>query len=113
MSEITKHRGDTKPIVFQLWEDKGAGTRLDITGFSAKFTVNSKEAPLDADAPEFSLDGVIAADPTTGLVTFSPTANQMDLTPKIYYFDLQITDAGGYISTEMLDKFIVKQDITK
>lgn len=113
MSDIEKHRGDTKPIVFQLWEDRTAGTKLDITGFSFKFTVNQKKAPEAVDAFEFTLVGAIVGDPVDGKVQFLPSAVNMDLVPKTYYYDFEVTDASGYISTELLNKFKITQDITK
>ena len=114
MSEIIKHRGDTKPIVFQLWEDKEAETKLDITDFTFKFTVNKKKDPVDGvDDPEFSLVGNIILPAIDGRVRFLPSAVNMDLPPATYFFDFEVTDADGYISTEMLDKFKLSQDISK
>lgn len=114
MSEIRKHRGDTKPIVFQLWADKEAGTPLDITDFTFKFTVNQKKDPVaGTDDPEFSLVGQIILPAADGKVRFLPTAVNMDLSPATYFFDFEVTDADGYIGTEMLDKFKLSQDITK
>jgi len=113
MTAITKHRGDTKPIVFQLWEDKTAGVALDITDFTFTFTVNVKKAPVVTDAPEFSLTGELVGAATDGQIRFLPTESNMDLIPKTYYYDLEVTDADGYKSTEVLNSFKVIQDITK
>ena len=113
MSEIERHRGDTKPIIFKLWEDKAAGKALNITSFTFRFTVNSEKAPLNTDNELFTLAGSIDGSPTDGRVKFTPTAVNMDLPPKSYFFDFEVTDADGYISTEMLDKFKITQDISK
>lgn len=113
MSEINKYRGDTKPIVFKLWEDKDAGTPLDITNFTFKFTVNSLQDPTASDTPVFSLVGAIITPASDGRVRFLPSANNMDIDPAIYFFDFEVTDADGFISTEMKDRFILTQDISK
>ncbi len=114
MSEIVTHRGDTKPIVFRLWEDKEAGTPLDILGYSFRFTVNKEKAPVDGvNLPEFSLVGEIVGVTTDGRVRFLRSVIDMDLSPATYFFDFEVTDADGFIATEMLDKFKVSQDISK
>lgn len=115
MSIINRKRGDTKAIYFRLWEDKEAGTPLDITAFTFKFTVNKKINPVSdlIDPPEFSLVGSIVGLATDGRVRFLPTAANMDLAPETYFFDFEVTDAEGLIGTEMLDKFKLSQDITK
>ncbi len=114
--QITRYRGDTKPIVFQFWEDKEAEIKLDITGFSFKFSVNKKKNPIvGVDDPEFTLDFELVGLVTDGKIRFTPSAVQMDLEilDAPYYYDLEITDAEGFISTELLDKFKIIQDITK
>jgi len=119
MSAIERKRGDTKAIVFRLWEDKEAGTPLDITAFTFKFTVNKLKAPTVTDTPEFTLVGEIVGAATDGRMRFLPSAAEMDLPPTNaetgveYFFDFEVTDAEGLIGTEMLDKFKVVQDITK
>lgn len=112
-SVITRHRGDTKPIMFRLWEDKVNEVPLDITGYSFKFTVDLYKSPENTDNNVFTLDGAIVGAPTNGMVMFEPSALGMDLPPRIYYYDFQLIDSGGYIDTPALDKFIISQDITK
>jgi len=112
MSEITKYRGDTKPIKFILYENQAAGIRLDITSYSFKLTVDPSKAPVNSDNNLFTLTGVIT-DASNGEVQFEPTSVQMDQTPATYYFDFEITDANGKTETAVLDKFKIVQDITK
>ena len=114
MAEIDRFRGDTKPIVFKLWANKKAGEPLDIAGFGFKLTVNPVEDPVPADTPAFSLVGEIVGATTDGRVRFLPSAANMDLDPTLdYYFDFEVTDADGFVGTEIKDKFNVTQDITK
>ena len=119
-NEIEYKRGDTKPIVFLLWEDKAAGTALDIAGFTFRFTVNKKKEPVaGTDEPEFTLVGEIVTPTTDGKVRFLPSSSNSNLEPtneasKIeYYYDFEVTDAEGLVGTEIIDKFKLIQDISK
>ena len=120
MGEIKYVRGDTKPIVFRLWENKDNGTALDISGFTFKFTVNKKKAPIEGtDDPEFTLVGEIVLPASDGRVRFLPSSIDSNLPPIStspvieYFYDFEVTDAEGFIGTEDLGKFKLTQDITK
>ena len=110
--ELTRFRGDTKPIAFKLWLDKAAGLALDISGYTFSLTLDPEEEPEDAVNNIFSLDGVITS-ASDGEFQFEPTAQEMDITPGEYYYDLEVIDAGGIIETQFVKKFTIKQDITK
>lgn len=110
--ELTKFRGDTKPIAFKLWSDQAAGLALDITDYAFKLTVDPEEEPVDDTANILSLDGVITS-VSDGEFQFEPTALDMDITPGEYYYDLEITDPAGNIETQFVKKFTIVQDITK
>ncbi len=113
VSVIKRHRGDTKPIIFQLWEDQENEVPLDITGYLFTFTVDPSERPVDDTNNLFSLIGEIIDNPVDGKVIFYPSAVNTDLPPRSYYYDLEVIDAGGFIDTPILDKFKIYQDITK
>lgn len=110
--ELTRFRGDTKPIAFKLWLDKAAGLALDITDYSFSLTIDPEEEPIDATNNILSLDGTITS-AEDGEFQFEPTAEQMDITPGEYYYDLEVIDASGVIETQFVKKFTIKQDITK
>lgn len=110
--EITRYRGDNKPFKFNIYSDKTAGTRLDITGMTFKFTVNSEKDPVDTTNQKFSLDGVIT-NGLSGEVEFRPTKANMDLPKGKLYFDVQVTDGSGYDDTLVKDVLIINQDLTK
>ncbi len=112
-SVIRRHRGDTKPVLFQLWEDQENEVPLDITGYLFTFTVDLSERPDDSSNNLFSIVGSIVGNPTDGKVIFLLDETEMDITPRTYYYDLEVVDAGGYIDTPVIDKFKVYQDITK
>jgi len=110
--EITRYRGDTKPIVMTFWQDKSAGTLFDLTDCEVYLTVDPEKAPIDDTNNLFTLTGQINT-PTLGKATFTLTEMQANITPATYYYDIELVDAGGYISTEALDKFKIIQDIKK
>ena len=100
-------RGDDRPFSFRFFESDGTTAR-DLSGFTAfRLTVSSVRIPVGGTpAPEFALLGSATAE----VVTFTPTAGQMDLDPKKYYFDIQFEDP---IFTEVKGEFLVSQDIDK
>lgn len=109
MTAITRYRGDTTPITGNAFID---GVALDITGCTFVLTVDPSKAPLDAAANLFSTTGSIV-DALTGEIEFPLTDEQADQTPGTYYFDIQLTDGAAKKRTITLDKYIVKQDISK
>ena len=103
-------RADSFATVWTLTDS--AGVAIDITGYTFKFTVNPDPAPLNADDEVFSINGVIT-DAPNGKVSFSPASIDTTVTPNTYFYDLQITDAGGKVRTAVISKFTITQDITK
>jgi len=112
IGEITWYRGDSYPLELTI-KDKSSGLVIDLTGYSFKFTVDSKENPADETTNLFVVDGVLDGDPTTGKISFTPTASNTDLSPKDYYYDVQMTDASNNIRTIAKGRFKITQDITK
>lgn len=114
--KIERKRGDTKPWVFKLWENKKENKPLDITGFTFRITVNVKADPISdiLDPPVFSLVGVIFGTPENGTVRGLPSEVQMDLDPEIeWFYDFEVTDADGFIDTPIIDKLKITQDLSK
>lgn len=109
MTAITRFRGDTVPIagVVNLND-----LPLNVTGCSFVLTVDPSKTPADATSNLFSLTGTLVT-PLTGEITFPITAEQADQTPATYYYDIQLVDALGHKKTIALDKFVIRQDITK
>jgi hypothetical protein len=104
---LKRHRGDTAPIKFQItYRDDP----MDITGYTFVFSVNQLEEPEDADSPEFFLLGTITDGPN-GYVEFAPREEQVDLAG-IYWYDVEMTDPGGVISTPVKGRVVFKADIT-
>lgn len=108
---LTYKRGDSFQSRFNIVEADGA-TAQDITGWSYILTVNTEKNPADTTNQQFQVTGVIE-DAPGGVVGFSPTAVNTDITPGKYWYDIQQTDGAGGIRTIVKDRFIIEQDITK
>jgi len=121
--DITRRRGDTRNYVLTV-KDKD-GSPIDVTGYTCLLTVNTLKAPDLRSSP---VTGSVVFQ-ASGAPTTSPIPSPLDgkLTidmgsfgggspppqPGSYFYDIQITDANGRISTVLAGKFKVVQDITK
>lgn len=112
IDDIEWFRGDSYPAEI-LVQNKITEAAVDLTGYSFKLTVDSKLNPPDASTKLFEVTGDLDADPTSGRVSFTPTPEQTNLTPKTYYYDIQMTDPAGHIRTIAKYKWVIVQDISK
>lgn len=110
MRHIKYTRGDTRPILFQLF-DPGTGEPEDITGYSFLLTVDTLQNPPDATTQVVQLTGAIVT-AVSGIFAFTPTALESDLLGA-HYYDLQVTDDLGGIDTVEKGRISFRQDITK
>jgi hypothetical protein len=110
--EIEWYRGDSYPKGYVI-TDIDTQLPIDITGYSFKFTVDSRKNPTDETTKIFQVVGAPDIDPTTGKVTFTPSPSHTDIAPGSYYYDIQMIDPSLHIRTIRKDKFKVVQDITK
>jgi hypothetical protein len=112
--DIERRRGDTRAIQITL---KSNGTAVSVVGFSALLTISTEKDPPDATTLVYQATGTPANSPATdGVIAFdfSDFASQSpQLVPGNYFYDIQITDAGGLLSTPVKGKFKIEQDITK
>lgn len=108
---ITIYRGDSYPIVLTI-KDSATSLPLDLTSCSLLLTVDTLENPPDATTKVFQVVGVLDADPTTGVVVFTPTTADTAVAGD-YYYDVQLTDADGNVRTIVKSTFTVTMDITK
>lgn len=107
---LTRVRGDTFPIRFQIKDENGAP--IDITSFSFRLTVDPSSDPPNADNNLFELTGSLD-DLLNGIFSFAPSAVQADQPPNTYFYDVEMTDASGGIRTIIADVWVVPQDISK
>lgn len=108
--EICWGRGDSDAKGFVIQDSNG--DPIDISGFSFKLTVNSEKDPVDQTNEQFTINGVIGV-AASGTVSFAPTTVDTDITPGIYFYDIEQTDGSGAIKTVIKGKCRIIQDITK
>ncbi len=108
--EICWGRGDSDAKGFII--QNSAGVAVDITGFSFKLTVSSDKDPADQVNEQFSITGVIGV-ALNGTVSFAPTTVNTDITPGVFFYDIEQTDGSGKIKTVIKGRCKIIQDITK
>lgn len=111
MTDITRKRGDTYADEFVV-KSTTTGSVIDITGYSFSLVVDPQKHPASSANNLYALTGTIT-DAANGLVEFAPSAVQSDQTPKIYYYEVQMTDPTGRIRTIESGKYTYVQDIVK
>lgn len=114
MTKITDYiRGDTRVININCFQSDGV-TPLDLTSAKVYFTVNSSNAPVDDTGIAFQKTTTLHTAPTLGQtsITVLPT-DTTSLTPGTYYYDVQVKDAAGNITSLKQDTFVIKADITR
>jgi hypothetical protein len=116
--DIEKRRGDTKDISIKLKDS--SGNALDVTGYTALLTLNTDKAPNPDQSPVvgtqiFQTSGAPNSPGTDGILRFdfASFGGSPYVSVGSYFYDVQITDAGGEIFTPLIGKFKVVQDITK
>lgn len=108
--DIQRRRGDTCADEFTLTLD---GSAVDLTGCTFVLTVDRRAAPNDTSTNLYQVEGVVS-DPYSGIITFSPTSQQVDRVG-FFYYDVEMTDAAGKkrTITPVGAKYVFYQDITK
>lgn len=104
-------RGDTHSINLSIV--KGA-TPVNLTGYTVYFTVNASSNPTDDTSAAIQKNVTAHTDPTAGktVITLNP-ADTTGLSPGTFWYDIQIKDTAGNITSFAKDKFIIVSDITR
>lgn len=108
-------RGDSRLISISIFQSDGV-TPFNLTGCEVWFTVNaSSNNTSDTDASAvIALKNTSIANPTLGVATIQITnANTQDIAPGTYYYDVQLKDASGNITSLAQNQFIVIADVTR
>jgi hypothetical protein len=74
-------------------------------------TLSTVANPTDTTTQVYQILGDIV-DAANGVVEFSPTLDQANRVG-YFYFDVQMTDSYGKVSTLVTGTYVYKQDITK
>lgn len=101
---IERFRGDTAPDQFKLPNS--------IAGYTFRMTVSTVQDPVDGVGVLFTVVGLITSAPA-GEFEFRPLLADVDQDVGTYYYDVEYTDAGGFIKTVDKGKYKFKQDISK
>jgi len=106
---LTVKRRDTATFTFYFYDENGAA--FNLTGYSLFTTV--KQSMDDADAAaKISASLTLSATPTDGTATWTITAANTQYLSGVYFWDVQLKDGSGNITTVISDFFEVKPDVT-
>jgi hypothetical protein len=104
-------RRDSTPFSFTLQDEDG--TAIDITGYTSfTLTVDPSEEPSSAATKLFTLTAAFPA-PLTGVITFSPTTGNHDVSPGERFFDVEQIDGSTNVRTIIKGKYTILADITQ
>lgn len=103
-------RGDD--ITINVRVKDSAGDAVDITGYTFWFTAKSQESDIDANA-EIQKEVTSHTTPASGLTAITLSNSDTDLdTDKEYFYDIQMKDTGGSVTTLVKGRMLIKKDIT-
>ena len=108
-------RGDSRLISIQILQSDGV-TPFNLTGCEVFFTVNANTnntADNDSSAV-IALNSSSISNPTSGVASIQiSNTNTQDIPPATYYYDVQLKDASGNITSLAQNQFIVIPDVTR
>lgn len=110
--EIEYYRGDFYPKAVTIY-DSVTKSPINLTGSTLTMTVNKEKDPVDVTNQLFQLEGVLDANPATGIVYFTPTAENTDLPKGTYWYDISMSIGSVSKRTVKKNKFIILMDIGK
>lgn len=103
-------KGDTAPV--EVYYKNPDGSAVDMTGYTAKFTAKDR---VDDQSPIFQLTEVagITIAATDGMLSVNMTPTQTSLLSWTgAHYDLEVTDAGGIVTTLVSGRIEVESEIT-
>lgn len=110
VENVCVSRGDS-PVMFANVKDL-TGDVVDVTGYTFTLTVGPAPDPSDDSNQIFQISGTVVDGPN-GRVRFQPSTSNTDLTPSVYFYDIQMVTTAPSVRTVLAGQFEVKQDITK
>ena len=104
-------RGDTRVINITCVQSDGV-TPINLTGAKVYFTVNASNSPTDDTGAAFQKVTTTHTAPTLGQTSITiANADTQTLAPGNYYYDVQLKDAAGNITSLKQDVFTINADI--
>lgn len=112
MAKITNViRGDDHTINLTITDSDGA---VDLTGYTVFFTVNDSKEPASDASAVIQKDVTSHSSPTTGQTAIQlDPADTASVTPGTYWYDIQLKDGSGNITSFPKDRFTLVSDITR
>lgn len=111
MEPIDAIRGDSRNIRVAFQQNDG--TAYNITGGKVFFTVSRVGAPVNDSAAVISKLVTTHTDATAGETTISLTPSDTNITPGVYWYDVQLVDTLGNVLSKGKQRFVVISDITR
>lgn len=112
----THYKGDgLKSFNITLQEDDG--TPIDLTGSEVKMQLRETQTTAGEAVWEFSNlesadSGITLSDPENGVMTLNEI-KAWDIPARKYYYDLEVKDSTGFVTTYIKGEWVISQDITK
>lgn len=110
MTDITVKRGDTFKRRIILKDN--SGNPIDATGWTIWFTVRKYIVSSNIKSDSEALISQNFEGTSDGIIIFTISSEDMDLEVGTFYYDIQIKNSNGIISSD-IGKFIVTADITR
>lgn len=108
-------RGDSRLVSVSILQSDGV-TPFNLTGCEVFFTVNANsDNTSDNDTSAvIALKTSSFTNPASGVATIQiSNVNTQDITPGTYYYDVQLKDANGNITSLAQNQFIIIPDVTR
>lgn len=106
-------RGDTRLINIKFVQSDGV-TPIDITGGKVYFTVNASNSPTDDTSIAFQKLVTSHTNPTQGQTQVKiVTGDTQNIAPGVYYYDVELVDSSGNVTSLKQDEFDINADITR
>lgn len=110
-TDLSMYRGDDKSIVVTIVDN--SGTAVNLTNGSVFFTINGSRPITDAGSV-YQKIVVSHTNPSAGITTISiPSSSSTNFTPGAYWYDVQLKQSTGSISTVVLGRFTIDADVTR
>jgi hypothetical protein len=104
-------RGDSHTINLTITD---GGSPVNLTGYTVFFTVNADKDPVSDSAAAIEKDITSFISPTSGEATIElDPADTNSLEPGGYWYDIQLKDGSGNITSFPKDRFTIVSDITR
>lgn len=110
--KISMIRGDTRKINVVALDATGAA--LDLTGSTVYLTVNASQTPTDDTTAVLQKQTTTHTAPTLGLSSITlVNADTQNILPDTYFYDIQVKDVAGNVTSATASTFTITGDITR